>query len=233
MPKAKDIKPQKAKHKENLRQKDTNIYPVEEAIKKVKESSKEKFDSTIELHINLDLDTKKVDQPVRFSTTLPHGTGKTKKVAVLASKKVPNADLELVESDLEKIEQGKLRPKVDFDVLVSEPRFMSKLAKVARILGPAGTMPNPKTGTVSEDVEKAVEQIKKGKIEVKTEKDSPVIHTILGKTSFKEEALKENVRELINALKQNKPSKAKPEWIKSIYICSSMGPSFKIDIASL
>jgi large subunit ribosomal protein L1 len=156
---------------------DTTLYSLEEAIQKAKEANKAKFDATVELHINLTPD-KKIEQSVRFTTVLPNGTGKTKKVAVLASKKVANADLELMESDIDKIEKGTIKPRIDFEVLVAEPRFMPKLAKVAKILGPIGMMPNPKVGTVSENVEAAVAQIKKGKVEIKTEKDVPVIHTV-------------------------------------------------------
>lgn len=213
--------------------KDTKIYTLEEAVSKVKTGKSGNFDATVELHINLDLDVTKSDQMVRFSTTLPHGTGKTKKVAVLASTKISNADLQLTEEDLDKIEKGQIRPKVDFDVFVAETRFMPKIAKVAKILGPAGVMPNPKTGTVSDDVQKAVEQIKKGKVEVKTEKDLPIIHTIAGKVSFEEKQLIENIKEIINTLKQSKPAKAKPEWLKNIYISSTMGPSYKVDPSSL
>ena len=204
-----------------------------EAIKKVKLLSKEKFDATVEVHINLELDSKKQDQPVRFSLTLPNGTGKTKKVAVLASKKVPGADMELKESDIELIQKGQIKPKIDFDTLVTEPAFMPKLAKVAKILGPAGVMPNPKTGTVTEDAEKAVSEIKKGRLDVKTEKDLPMIHTIIGKRSFTEKQLSENFMELYKTLKQSKPTKASPEWIKSIFISTSMGQSVKVDHANL
>ncbi|KKS28877.1 MAG: 50S ribosomal protein L1 [candidate division WWE3 bacterium GW2011_GWE2_43_18] len=204
-----------------------------EAIKKAKLLSKEKFDATVEIHINLDLDSKKQDQPVRFSLTLPNGTGKTKKVAVLASKKVTGADLELKESDIELIQKGQIKPRIDFDTLVTEPAFMPKLAKVAKILGPAGVMPNPKTGTVTEDAEKAVSEIKKGRLDVKTEKDLPMIHTIIGKRSFTEKQLSENFMELYKTLKQSKPTKASPEWIKSIFISTSMGQSVKVDHANL
>ena len=200
-----------------------------EAIQKVKETSKTKFDPTVEVHINLELE-KKGEQSVRFTTTLPHGTGKTKKVAVFASRKVPNADLELTEDDIAKIDKNTIRPKVDFDMLVAEPKFMPKLAKVAKILGPAGVMPNPKTGTVTEDVEKAVEQIKKGKVEVRTEPVAPVIHTIIGKKSFEDNKLEENFNELINAIRSNKPAKAKPNFIRSVFITSTMGPSFSVDV---
>ena len=162
-----------------------------EAIKEVKSNSKENFDATVEVHFNLDLDVSK-GQTVRYSITLPHGTGKTKKVAVLASKKIEGADLELSESDIDSIVNGKIKPFVDFDIIVTEPRFMPKLAKAAKTLGPAGLMPNPKTGTVTENIEKAVADIKKGQIEVKTEKEAPLVHTFIGKVSFKDEDLMAN-----------------------------------------
>ncbi len=202
---------------------------IDNAIKQVKTAAKEKFYASVEVHINLDLDTKKNDQQVRYTTTLPHGTGKELKVAVFASTKINNADLELQESDLAKIENGQLRPKVDFDVLISEPRMMSKLAKVAKILGPAGVMPNPKSGTVSEDVAKAVESVKKGKIEIKNEQ-APIIHTIMGKVSFSDDKLKANFEEILNSLRQNRPSKAKPNWIRSVFIKSSMGKAVSVDL---
>lgn len=211
-----------------VKDRDVNPYPLAEAIKKAKAASKAKFDATVELHINLDIDQKKGDVNIRYTTVLPNGTGKTKKVAVLASKKVSNADLELTEADIEKIEKGKIKPKVDFDVLVAEPKFMPKLAKIAKILGPIGMMPNPKLGTVTENVEEAVSQVKKGKVEIKTEKDAMVIHTILGKASFDDKALAENFNEIYKTLKQVKPAKSKPEWIKSAFIATTMGPAFSV-----
>jgi large subunit ribosomal protein L1 len=208
------------------KEREAQAYPIGEAIKKLKAGRKAKFDATVELHINLDIDPTK--QNVRFQANLPHGTGKTKKVAVLSSKKFANADISLSETDLPKIESGELKPKVDFEVLVTEPKYMPMLAKYAKILGPAGVMPNPKNGTVADDIEKALEQIKKGKVDIKTEKDAPLIHTIIGKISFDDKALEENLMEVINILKQNKPPKTNPIWIKSIYIASSMGPSVKV-----
>ncbi len=205
-------------------------FTVKEAIKEVRESNKVKFDATIELHINLDLDVKNSDQQIRFITTLPHGTGKSLKVAVMASKKIANADLELSESDIKKIENGDIKPQRDFDVLVAEPRQMGKLAQVARILGPAGVMPNPKAGTVTEEVEKAVEQIKKGKIEIRTEQNQAIIHTIIGKISFEDKQLLKNYQEIISSLKQNKPQKVKPDFIKSAFLTSTMGKSFPLEI---
>lgn len=207
------------------------IYPIAEALEFVKKNCNTKFDATIEIHLNLDLDNKKQDQNIRFSITLPHGTGKTKRVAVLASKKVAGADLELTESDIERLEKGGLKPKVDFDVLVAEPRFMAKLAKAAKVLGPAGVMPNPKNGTVAEDVEKAVEQVKKGKVELRMEQNAPVIHSILGKKSFDTKKLVENFEEIMSSIRQNKPNKAKPDWIKSCFVAATMSPSAQVDIS--
>ena len=221
------------KFKKDIKDRDTTPYPLAEAIKKAKNASKAKFDATLELHINLDIDQKKGAVNIRYTTVLPNGTGKTKKVAVLASKKISNSDLELTESDIDKIEKGKIKPKVDFDVLIAEPKFMPKLAKVAKILGPIGMMPNPKLGTVSENVEEAVAQVKKGKVEIKTEKDAMVIHTILGKVSFDDKALAENFNEIYKTLKQAKPIKSKPEWIKSAFITTTMGPAFSVALNDL
>ena len=202
--------------KQDIKQDKT--YTFEEALAEIRKGRKVKFDQTLEIHINLDIDPQKQDQMVRFSTTLPHGTGKSIKVAVVASKKVSNADLELSDDDLVKIEKGKLQPGKDFDVIVTEPSQMAKLAKLGRVLGPAGAMPNPKAGTVTDNVEKAVEQIKKGKINVKTEQNHPIIHTIIGKMSFDDKKLVENFNEFISSLKQNKPQKATPEFIESVFI---------------
>jgi large subunit ribosomal protein L1 len=210
------------------REKDKKEYSLEEAIKKVKSESNSKFDASVELHINLDVDPSK--QNIRFPVALPHGTGKSKKIAVSASSKLEKADINLTEEDLPKIEQGKIKPNVDFEVLITEPKFMPTLAKYAKVLGPAGLMPNPKNGTVTEDVSKTVEQFKKGKIDVKIEKLAPLIHTVIGKVSFDEKALSDNYNEVITGLKQSKPAKTSPNWIKSIYLTSTMGPSVRVKI---
>jgi len=205
---------------------------AQEALNQIKNDCKTNFDSTVELHINLNLDVKKADQMIRFSTILPNGTGKTVRVAVFASTEIKEADLNLKEEDLDLILNGKLRVGNDFDLVVAEPAFMPKISKVARVLGPAGVMPNPKNGTVSADVKKAVEQLKKGKIEVRTEQNFPIIHTVIGKCSFDTTKLEENLSEIIGALKQNRPSKAKPDWIKSIFLSSTMGGSYQVDSKS-
>ncbi len=204
-----------------------------EALNQIKNDAKTNFDSTVELHINLNLDVKKADQMIRFTTVLPNGTGKTIKIAVFASTEIKEADLNLKEEDLDLIINGKLRVGNDFDLLVAEPAFMSKISKVARVLGPAGVMPNPKNGTVTSDVKKAIEQLKKGKIEIRTEQNFPIIHSIIGKTSFDAKQLEENLTDIISSLKQNRPSKAKSDWIKSIFLSSTMGGSYQIDPKAL
>lgn len=202
---------------------------IVDALEFVKKNCKAKFDSTIEVHINCALDKGK-QESVKFSLTLPHGTGKSKKIAVMASKKITGADIELMESDVEKLEKGQIKPKSDFDILLVEPRYMSKLAKVAKILGPAGMMPNPKNGTVTEDIQKAVEQFKKGRVEVRTEPNGSVIHTIIGKRSFSTPTLEENYQELMSSLASNKPPKAESGWIKSVFISATMSPSVELYI---
>ena len=207
---------------------DNPTFTIKEAIKKIKSEKKRNFDQTIELHINLDLDPKKQDEQIRYTTVLPNGTGQEKVVAVMASKKFDGADLDLTEADLKKIESGDLRPGRDFDVIVAEPSEMGKLAKVARVLGPAGVMPNPKNGTVTKDVDKAIEQIKKGKVEVKTEQVLPIIHTIIGKHSFEDKQLIENYDEIMKTLKSNRPQKVDPDFVKSAFLTASMGKSYQI-----
>lgn len=209
-------------------------HKLKDAIKNAKESEKAKFDATIEVHFNLGIDPKQVDQNVRAITTLPHGTGKTIKVAVFAADDIKSADLQLTESDIKNIEKGKIKPHVDFDILVTEPRFMPKIAKIARILGPQGVMPSPKAGTVTNDVQKVVAQIKKGRVELKNEQNAPLIHTIIGKQSFETKKLEENFKEILNTLNHSRPQKVKKEtYINSCFICSSMSPSFKVDLETL
>lgn len=198
------------------------------AIEHVKKTDKAKFDSSIEVHINCDLNKEK-QETVKFSITLPHGTGKSKKIAVMSSQKVSGADLELGEGDIGRIESGQIKPKIDFEVLIVEPKYMSKLAKIAKILGPSGLMPNPKNGTVTDDVQKSVDQFKKGRLDVRTEANGTVIHTIIGKKSFATKALEENFLELVSAVKANKPAKAPEDWIKSVYLSATMSPSVLMD----
>jgi len=204
-----------------------------EAVKEVKDKSRKSFDESVEVHINFDLDVKQADQVVRTTTTLPHGTGKDIKVAVFAAKEIKEADLNLTEEDISKLQKGTIAPGKDFDVLIAEPKFMANIAKLGPVLGPAGMMPNPKTETVTDDVAKAVTSFKKGKVELKTEQVAPIMHLTIGKVSFDEKKLTENLMEILNTLKSAKPQKAKPDWIKSVFVCSSMGKSVLVDINNL
>lgn len=202
-------------------------YTIEETIQKVKENSKVNFDATVEAHINLKL---KENQNIRFTTTLPEGTAKERKVAVFSSDSIPEADLELKEADIEKIKKGTLTPGEDFDVLIAEPRFMSKIASVAPILGPAGLMPNPKSGTVTENVKETVKDFKSGQIEIRTEPNASIIHTTIGKVSWEDKRLINNLEHLLTELRSHRPVGTKMNWIKSVYVTSSMGPSFEVEL---
>lgn len=214
-------------------QKITEKLNVIDAIKKLKATPNRKFDESIELHINTNLDVTKSDQILRASLSLPKGTGKEVKVAVFASEKVPEADVEMTDDILEDIASGKIDPKKEYDVIVAEPKFMPKLSKAARILGPAGLMPNPKTGTVTDEPAKTVAELKKGMVEIRNEPNAPLIHTMIGKKSFSEADLVDNFNAVWSFLKSNKPQKAKPNWIQGIFVSSSMGPGVEIDLETL
>jgi large subunit ribosomal protein L1 len=208
--------------------KETPHMGITDALDYVKKACKAHFDSTIELHINCDINKDK-QETVRFNVTLPHGTGKSKKIAVMAAGKVTGVDLELKEGDIDRLAKGELKPKSDFDVLLVEPAYMAKLARVAKILGPAGVMPNPKNGTVTDDVQKAAELHKQGRLEVRTEPNGSVIHTVLGKKSFTTTALAENYQELMSMLALNKPPKAQAGWIRAVFVSATMSPAVRVD----
>jgi large subunit ribosomal protein L1 len=206
----------------------TKTYPVDEAVKLVKENKVAKFDESVEVHTKLSIDTKKGEEQVRGTVVLPHGTGKTKKVAVITSTKAKEAkdagaDLVAGEDLIAKIKSG----KIDFDILVATPEMMPKIAPVAKILGPKGLMPSPKTETVTEKIKETVEALKKGKVNFKND-DSGNIHQVIGKVSFSEENLKENFAAFMEALKKAKPAAVKGKFITSVTICSTMGPGIKV-----
>ena len=207
------------------------LYTKEEAIKLVKETATAKFDSTVEVAIKLNLDTKKADQQLRGSFVLPNGTGKTKKVLVIAkgeaANAAKNAGADYV-GDTDMIEKIQNENWFDFDVIVATPDMMAQLGRIGRVLGHKGLMPNPTTGTVTMNTAKAVEDIKKGMVSYKTDSFGNV-HTIIGKVSFTDEQLLENLTYVFNTIVKAKPSTVKGNYIENISVASTMGPGIKLD----
>ncbi|MDY0302453.1 MAG: 50S ribosomal protein L1 [Candidatus Moranbacteria bacterium] len=204
------------------------VYSVEEGLALVKENKVAKFDESIEVHVKTGIDPKKGDQQLRGSVVFPHGTGKTKKIAVITSTKAKEAkdakaDVVMGEEMIDEIKKG----KIDFDVLVATPEMMPKLAQIAKILGPKGLMPNPKTDTVTDKIKEAVEMLKKGKVSFKNDNTGNV-HQVIGKISFSEAQLKENLEAFIDALEKAKQEAVKGKLITKIVICSTMGPGVEI-----
>ncbi len=210
----------------------SKTYSVEEAITLIKKSANIKFDSTVEIHVNLQTDPSKQEHQIRTTANLPHGNGKKVSILVFGAKDakaVKDAGaLVGTEETLESIEKG----KINFQKIVSSPDWMPKLAKVAKVLGPKGLMPNPKSGTVSSEPEKVAAALNSGLVEIKTE-TSPIIHVTVGKVSFKEKDLEENIGSLLTSVKAAKPADFKKELISSVYITSTMGPSVKLELSSL
>lgn len=209
-------------------------YTKEEAIKLVKETSTTKFDASVELAMRLNLDTKKADQQLRGAIVLPNGTGKTKKVLVLAKGPMATAAKEAgadYVGDADMIEKIEKENWFDFDVIVATPDMMPALGKIGKVLGPKGLMPNPKTGTVTMDTKKAVEDIKKGRVEYRTDSYGNV-QVIIGKVSFTEEQLLENMNAFVSLILKTKPSVVKGTYVKNIAVSSTMGPGIKIDANS-
>lgn len=210
------------------------MYDYKEAIKLVKETSNLKFDSTIEVAMNLNLDTKKADQQLRGAIALPNGTGKTKKILVLAmgeqARMAEEAGADYV-GDTDMIEKMEKENWFPFDVIVATPEMMPLLGKIGKILGPKGLMPNPKTGTVTMEVDKAVNEIKKGKVNYRTDSFGNV-HGIIGKSSFDNKMLEENLSAFVNTILKVKPTTVKGTYVKNISISSTMGPGIKMDLNS-
>ena len=207
------------------------LYDPSEAAKLVCETGKAKFDETVELHVRLGVDSRHADQQVRGAVVLPHGTGRTKRVLVLA--KGPKAD-EAKEAGADFVGDDDMIAKIekenwfDFDVIVATPDMMGKLGKLGKVLGPKGLMPNPKAGTVTMDVTKAVNEVKAGKIEYRLDK-SNIIHCPVGKVSFGPEKIEENVKALMEAIIKAKPAAAKGQYIKSCSLAATMGPGIKVN----
>ena len=210
------------------------LYTKEEAVELVKKTSTTKFDASVELALNLNLDTKKADQQLRGTICLPHGTGKTKRILVIAKAakaeeaKAAGADYVGDTDILEKIEKENW---FEFDVLIATPDMMPALGKLGKVLGPKGLMPNPKTGTVTMDIKKAVEEVKQGRIEYRTDSYGNV-HTIIGKVSFTETQLVENLNAFVSMIMKSKPSVVKGTYVKNVSIATTMGPGIKIDTNS-
>ena len=210
------------------------LYSTVDAINLVKETASTKFDETIEVAMNLNLDTKKADQQLRGAFALPNGTGKTKKILVLAkgdqARMAKEAGADYV-GDVDMIEKMEKENWFPFDVIVATPEMMPLLGKIGKILGPKGLMPNPKTGTVTMEVDKAVNEIKKGKVNYRTDSFGNV-HGIIGKSSFDNKMLQENLSAFVNTILKVKPATVKGTYVKNISISSTMGPGIKIDLNS-
>ena len=206
------------------------VYTLKEAVELAIKTSPVKFDATMEAHARLGVDPRQADQNIRTTLVLPNGNGKTVRVAVFApldvakAAKAAGADIAEDEEFLKRLEKG----EVEFDVLISTPQYMPKLGKFARLLGPKGLMPNPKAGTVTTDVEKAVKEAKAGKVEYRVDKQA-IVHIGLGKVSFGADKLLANAEAFFESLKSQKPASIKGSYVKSVYITTSMGPSIQIE----
>ena len=209
-------------------------YSPQEALQIVKDSANAKFDETIEAHIRLGIDPKYTDQQLRTTVALPNGTGQSVRIAVITSgenvakAKAAGADLFGEEDLVDDINKGNM----DFDLLISTPDMMPKVAKLGRVLGPRGLMPNPKAGTVTADIASAIKEFKAGKLEFRADK-AGIVHVRFGKASFTPDALFENLKTLQEAIDKNKPSGAKGKYWRTLFISSTMGPSVQVDIGSL
>jgi large subunit ribosomal protein L1 len=207
------------------------FYSLSEAIKLLKETSTVKFNATAELHFNLNVDPKKSEQNIRGTVALPHGSGKTLKIAaVVPEDKVKIAKAAgAAEAGLENLIEEFSKGKINYDIIVATPNVMKNLGKVAKILGQKGVMPNPKSGTVTDNIEKTIKELMGGRVEYRNDKESNV-HTIFGKLSFKEEELENNLKTILRAIKNAKPSTVKGTFINSITIASTMGPGIRLNV---
>jgi large subunit ribosomal protein L1 len=222
------------RHKENVEKTKNKIYSnLDQAIQILQETASAKFVESVELHANLNIDPKYADQQLRTTVTLPHGVGKQVKIAVLTNDEnfdeATNAGADIVGNEelIDNITQG----NIDFDLLIATPNMMPKLAKLGRVLGPKGLMPSPKSGTVSSTLTATLTDFKKGKFEYKADKTG-IVHATFGKVDFTTTQLVENLQAFYNSIEKNRPSGVKGKYFKSLSICSTMGPSIKLDFES-
>ena len=220
------------RHKENIEKTNKIVYStLEEAITVLKSTATTKFVETVELHANLNIDPKYADQQLRTTVTLPNGVGKQVSIAVLTDEdnfaEAESAGADIVGNDslIEQITQG----NIEFDLLITTPNMMPKLAKLGRVLGPKGLMPSPKSGTVTNDLESTLTEFKKGKFEYKADKTG-IVHVNFGKADFENEKLVENLKALYKSIEQNRPSGVKGKYFKSLFICTTMGSSIQLDL---
>jgi large subunit ribosomal protein L1 len=204
----------------------TKVYDLKEALDLAKKTSPTKFDASVEFHVRLNVDPKHADHNIRDTVILPAGTGKTLKVAVFSDEKIAGADISGIETITKLLDKQQLT----FDVLIAEPTNMAKLGKYARVLGPRGLMPNPKSGTVTTNLAGAVSDAKKGRIEYRVD-STGIVHAAIGKVSFTAEQLNENAEAFMTSLRSNKPSSIKGAYIRSFFITTSMGPSIAVKIS--
>ena len=210
------------------------VYTIEEAAKLVKEITFTKFDASVDMDVRLGVDPRKANQMVRGVVTLPHGTGKQVRVLVLCTPdkveeaKAAGADYVGLDDYIEKLKSG----WTDIDIIITMPSIMGKIGALGRILGPRGLMPNPKSGTVTMEIGKAVHEVKQGKIDFKVDKFG-IVHTSIGKVTFEADQIKDNAREFMNMIQKLKPSSAKGTYVKSVFLSSTMSPGIKLDLKSL
>lgn len=203
-------------------------YTLTDALELAQKTSPVKFDATVEMHINLGVDPRHADQNIRDNLVLPAGTGKAVRVAVLSDDTVEGADISGVETILKDLDKG----TINFDILIATPANMAKLGKYARVLGPRGLMPNPKSGTVTTDVATAVTQAKAGRVEYRVD-STGIVHLGLGKVSFTASQLQDNANAILASIKGNKPASVKSNYLKAVHITTTMGPSITVDLSSI
>lgn len=220
------------RHQKNIEKTKNKVYSsLDEAIDVLHETATTKFVESVELHANLNIDPKYADQQLRTTVTLPHGVGKELTIAVLTNdenfEEAKNAGADIIGNDelISDITQG----NINFDLLIATPNMMPKLAKLGRVLGPKGLMPSPKSGTVSTTLEATLTEFKKGKFEYKADKTG-VVHVSFGKSNFAKKQLIDNLEALYSSIEKNRPSGVKGKYFKSLFICSTMGPSIKLDL---